>query len=192
MERTDEELIQAYQAGEAAAYEALFHRHKGKVFNFALRILGNRADAEDVTSEVFIQLFHRRYQNTGKARLSTWLLTVARNASLTRLRSRQWLQPLWFKRNATDEFEEWDIPDIAHSPSDALKTKEMTKAVKKAILLLPEGQKEAVILREYLKKDYAEISQILDCSVDNVKILIFRGRERLRVQLAAFIKEEII
>lgn len=192
MEQTDEVLIQAYQTGDAAAYEALFHRHKGKLFNFTLRMLGNRADAEDATSETFIQLFHRRYQDTGKAKLSTWLFTVARNACLTRLRSRKWVQPLWFKRNASADAEEWEIPDTAPIPSEDLKTKEMAKAVRRAITTLPDEQKEAVILREYFKKDYAEIAQILDCSLEKVKVLIFRGREHLRIELATLIKEEML
>jgi RNA polymerase sigma-70 factor, ECF subfamily len=190
MERTDEELLNAYSSGEATAFEALFHRHKGKVFNFALRMLADRAEAEDVTSETFIQLFNKRYRDTGQAKMTTWLFTVARNACLTRLRSRKLFQPMWFKRNATDDYEEWDIPDTADSPSETLRKKEMAKAVRRAVLALPDEQKEAVILREYFQKEYAEIALILDCSLEKVKILIFRGRENLRLELAAVIKEE--
>ncbi len=190
MERTDEELLNAYSSGETSAFELIFHRHKGKIFNFSLRILGDRAEAEDVTSEALFQLFNKRYQNTGQAKLSTWLFTVARNACLSRLRSRKFLQPMWFKNNATDAFEEWDIPDTADLPNESLKKKESAKAIRRAILALPDGQKEAVILREYFQKDYAEIAQVLGCSLDKVKVLIFRGRENLRKQLAAFIKED--
>jgi len=190
MERTDEELLNDYSSGEATAFEALFHRHKGKVFNFALRMLADRAEAEDVTSETFIQLFNKRYRDTGQAKLTTWLFTVARNACLTRLRSRKLFQPMWFKRNATDDYEEWDIPDTADPPSETLRKKELAKAVRRAVLALPEEQKEAVILREYFQKEYAEIALILDCSLEKVKILIFRGRENLRLELAAVIKEE--
>jgi RNA polymerase sigma-70 factor (ECF subfamily) len=190
MERTDEELLNAYSSGEETAFEALFHRHKGKVFNFALRMLADRAEAEDVTSDTFIQLFNKRYRDTGQAKLTTWLLTVARNACLTRLRSRKLFQPMWFKRNATDDYEEWDIPDTADPPSETLRKKELAKAVKRAVLALPDEQKEAVILREYFQKEYAEIALILDCSLEKVKILIFRGRENLRTELAVLIKEE--
>jgi RNA polymerase sigma-70 factor (ECF subfamily) len=193
MERTDEELLNAYSSGEETAFEALFHRHKGRVFNFSLRMLADRAEAEDVTSETFIQLFNKRYRDTGQAKLSTWLFTVARNACLTRLRAKKLFQPMWFKRNArlsADDYEEWDIPDTALSPSETLQKKELAKAVRRAVLALPEEQKEAVILREYFEKNYAEIALILDCSLEKVKILIFRGRENLRLELAAVIKEE--
>jgi RNA polymerase sigma-70 factor (ECF subfamily) len=190
MERTDEELWNAYSSGEETAFEALFQRHKGKVFNFSLRMLSDRAEAEDVTSETFIQLFNKRYRDTGQARLTTWLFTVARNACLTRLRAKKLFQPLWFKRNATDDFEEWDIPDTADPPSELLRKKEMARAVRRAVLALPQEQKEAVILREYFDKEYAEIALILDCSLEKVKVLIFRGRENLRLELAALIKEE--
>ena len=190
MERTDEELLNAYSSGEETAFEALFHRHKGKVFNFSLRMLADRAEAEDVTSETFIQLFNNRYRDTGQAKLTTWLFTVARNACLTRLRAKKLFQPMWFKRNATDDYEEWDITDTALSPSESLSQKELARSVRRAVLKLPEEQKEAVILREYFQKDYAEIAAILDCSLEKVKVLIFRGRENLRIELAALIKEE--
>ena len=81
-----------------------------------------------------------------------------------------------------------DHDDIKYNES--LKKKESAKAIRRAILALPDGQKEAVILREYFQKDYAEIAQVLGCSLDKVKVLIFRGRENLRKQLAAFIKED--
>ncbi|NLE65114.1 MAG: sigma-70 family RNA polymerase sigma factor [Elusimicrobia bacterium] len=190
MERTDEELIREYLAGDGAAYTALFHRHKGRIFNFALRMLANRAEAEDVTQETFIRLFEKRYQETQQAKLSTWLFTVARNASLTRLRSRKLLQPLWFKRSVTGELEEWDIPDTADPPSGVLQQKELTRRIRQAIAALPEDQREALILREYEKKDYAEIAQILGCALSKVKIDIFRGREALRANLTAFLKED--
>ena len=62
--------------------------------------------------------------------------------------------------------------------------------MKKAILKLPEAQKEALVLREYQELSYEEISSIMGCSKENVKILIFRARERLRIELSSFFKED--
>lgn len=192
MERTDEELIRAYASGEPDAVGLLFARHKGGIFNFALRLIGNRADAEDVTSDVFLQLFNRRYQATPQAKFTTWLFTVARNACLSRIRTRNMLGSFWFKRDGDDGFEEQEIADPAGNQGEALRNKEKAKMVKQSVMALPPMQKEALILREYCNKDYAEIAAILGCSFDNVKVLIFRGRERLRVSLAAWMKEETL
>ncbi|MBF0386547.1 MAG: sigma-70 family RNA polymerase sigma factor [Candidatus Omnitrophica bacterium] len=190
MERTDEELWLDYNSGDAGAFDALFQRHKGRIFNFALRLTGNRADAEDVTSEAFVQLFHRKFQDNGKARLVTWLFTVARNACLSRMRSAKRLVSLWFKNNADDGYEQWDIPDDSAPPDAELGKKETAQVVRRALRKLPVEQREALILREYFQKDYAEIAQILECSLENVKVRIFRGREKLREDLSARILED--
>jgi RNA polymerase sigma-70 factor (ECF subfamily) len=192
MERTDQELLNAFRSGEEPAFEVLFDRHKSKIFNFALRWLRSRPDAEDVTSEVFIQLFNNRFKDTGQAKLTTWLFTVARNACLTRLRRVRMFQSMWFRKGAADDFEEWDVPDTADDPGEALRKREKARAVREAMEDLPQEQKEVLILREYAQKDYAEIAEIIGCSLERVKILIFRGRENLRIKLAAFIKEETL
>lgn len=178
----DMELVNAYYAGDKGAFEQLFERHKLKVFNFALRLLNNRPDAEDVTSEVFIQLFGKRYQNNGQAQLSTWLLTVARNNCLTRLRSVKKTVSLWFQKDDGDDGV-WEVPDPNASPAQAMAKKEQAKAIKRALDKLPIEQKEALILREYERRGYSDIAQILGCSLEKVKVLIFRARERLRLEL---------
>ena len=190
MEKTDEELARACNAGDTAAFEVIFTRHKGKVFNFALRLLGSRCDAEDVTSEVFVRFFHKRYRDDGRARLTTWLFTVARNACLSRLRLAKNRMSLWFKKNSGDDYEQWDVPDAGGSVLDAISQREMARAVRGALHKLPLEQKEALVLREYFQKDYAQIAQILGCSLDKVKVLIFRGRQQLREQLLPVIKED--
>ncbi len=182
MEHSDEELLRAYNSGDPKAFEGLFLRHKAKVFNFSLRLVNSRADAEDVTSEVFLALFNKRFKDEGKAKLTTWLFTVARNACLTRLRSAKHTVSLWFK-NDKDADEQWDIPDQRDSAAEVLSQREQARKVRSAITRLPVEQREAIILREYFQKDYAEISKILGCSLDKVKVLIFRAREGLRKDL---------
>ncbi len=190
MEQTDEELWLGYNSGDAGAFEALFQRHKGRIFNFAFRLTGSRADAEDVTSDVFVQLFNRKFQDDGRAKLVTWLFTVARNACLSRMRSAKHFVSLWFKDNADGGYKQWDIPDDSAPPGAELGKKELAQVVRQALFKLPVEQKEALILREYFQKDYAAIAQILECSLEKVKVLIFRGRERLREELGPMITEE--
>lgn len=183
MDQTDEELVESYYQGNEEALEVLFIRYKMPVFNFSLRILNGRADAEDVTGEVFLSLFAKKYTQKSGAKFSTWLFTVARNACFTQMRKRKKWTSMWFTKNDSGQCEEWQIADAADLPNESLVKREEALKVKKAIDELPELQKEALVLREYHDMKYGQISEILDCSLEQVKINIFRARERLRVAL---------
>jgi len=191
MEQRDEEIMMEYQSGkDPQAVSIIFFRYKSRVLNFCLRILGNRADAEDVTGDVFLTLFSRQYAYDPKAKFSTWLYTVARNRCIDRVRKRKNLVSVWFSSQESKEHKQWDIEDTEDLANDQLAKREAASRVKRAIRQLPYEQREAVILREYHRLSYDEISQILNCSLEKVKILIFRGRESLREQLKSFIEEE--
>lgn len=189
MEKKDEQLILEYQqSNDEMALVTLFNRYKAHILNFALRILGNRADAEDVTSDCFLTLFKKRYIYRAGTKFSTWLFTVARNLCINRIRKRKKLGSMWFKKDSNN-YEQWDIPDEKDIADTTLEKTEASMMVKKAILKLPEEQKEALILREYHNMNYADISEIMSCSLEKVKILIFRAREQLKVELSSFILE---
>ncbi len=190
MDKQDEDLILEFQQGKSEALEMLYHRYKQPILNFSLRILSNRADAEDVTAEVFLVLFSKKDSYRSKAKFSTWIFTVAYNACITRIRKRKRVVSLWFTKDDDPEEKEWEIPDPNSLPSEDLAKKETALQVKRAIQNLPELQKEALVLREYHNLSYEEISQILDCSLENVKILIYRARERLKKTLPSFLREE--
>lgn len=188
-ERPDEDLILEYQSGSDEALTMIFQRYKKPVLNYALRLLGNRADAEDATGEVFLVLFAKKYTYHPTAKFSTWLYTVARNVCITRLRKRKWTVSLFVKRDVESDPQEWEIPDTSNLPGEELEKNEIAQFVKKAIDKLPDEQKEALVLREYQEMSYEEIAKVLQCSIEKVKILIYRARERLRVELPSFVKE---
>ncbi|MBF0523223.1 MAG: sigma-70 family RNA polymerase sigma factor [Candidatus Omnitrophica bacterium] len=188
--KTDEILISEYQQGNAQALEELFGRYKKAIFNYALRLLGDRADAEDIVAESFMILVTNKMAYQPQAKFSTWFYRVAHNMAISRIRRRKYSVSMWFKKNDGDDFEEWDVADTKDLPQEELIKKEKNLAVRKAIQKLPEDQKEALILREYQELSYHEISVILDCSLENVKILIFRAREALRTELASVMSED--
>ena len=167
----------------------IFERYKNRVLNFCLRILGNRADAEDATGEVFLAVFEQKYTYDPKARFSTWLFTVARNCCINRIRKRKTTISLWFNSKDNDDEGPWDIPDSKPLSSQELERKETAVRVRKAIQHLPPQQREAIILREYHDFTYEQIAQILKCSLEKVKILIYRARESLRGELNSFQQE---
>ena len=96
----------------------------------------------------------------------------------------------WFQKDISGDFEQWEIPDTRDLPPQELAKRETAHQVKKAVYELPLDQKEALVLREYHGMSYAEIADILQCSLDNVKILIFRARGQLRVKLSGLITED--
>ena len=175
------------------ALEGIFTRYKKPVFNFALRFLANRAEAEDVASDVFLAVVSGRYHYSPSAKFSTWLFTVTRNACISRIRSSKKMFSLWFK-TAQGEDQQMDFAD--HSlpskrPDHALLKEEQSVFLEKALSKLPLGQREAIILKEFQNMRYEEISKVLNCSLANVKILIFRGRENLRRELKTSGLEEL-
>jgi len=177
---TDEELVKAYYQGDQEAFTELFDRYKARVLNFCLRILGNRADAEDITSEVFMALAERRYIMRAEAKCTTWIYTVARNACISRIRKRKHTISLWFSKDKNGEARQLDPADKCDLPPDKIIQEEHISLIRTSIAELPLDQREALVLREYQKLSYQEISVVLDCSLEKVKILIFRGREKLR------------
>jgi RNA polymerase sigma-70 factor, ECF subfamily len=189
-EVNDEELIEQFYDGDRGAFTMIFERHKPGVFNFALRMTGNRPDAEDVTSDTFMRVCdmeHRYLQEN--ARFKTWLYTIARNLSIDRIRQKQRWAPFWFNKPESDDMQEMDVPDQTDGPSQILNQHEIVRHLQNAIAKLPVDQREALLLREYQGLSYEEIARILDCSLANVKILIYRARTQLKDSLPGFIRE---
>lgn len=186
---TDEELIQNYYRGDKEALGVIFERHNQGVFNFALRFLGNRADAEDTTSEVFSRLCTSQGRFTPNAKFKTWLLTITRNICLDRIRSRGRWGGMWFQKQGSDHYEVMDFPSDRESPQDNLQNKETIFHLQAAIAQLPVDQREAIVLREYEGLSYEEIAAMIGCSLANVKILIYRARTQLKSTIPSFIKE---
>ncbi|MEA3368947.1 MAG: RNA polymerase sigma factor [Candidatus Ratteibacteria bacterium] len=186
--KKDEELMMESKFGNREALEVIFHRYKVLLFNYAFRIIGNRADAEDVVSDIFLVLSSPKTIYTPKAKFSTWLYTVAHNACISRIRKRKKLVYMWFKRKGDDTYTELDIPSGQNPVSLNTEDKNVISQIKGAIKKLPLEQREAIILRVYQNLSYAEISEALGYSMSKVKVLIFRAREKLRRELLPSIR----
>jgi RNA polymerase sigma-70 factor, ECF subfamily len=188
MERTDEELIEQFKKGDQGSFDMVFTRYKNRIFNFCLRILSNRSEAEDATSDVFLALVSNSYQIKAQVKFSTWAYTVARNNCISRLRKGKHVTSLFTSQNG--EVIEMPVKDSSPTPKEQLEGSETKVLIQQAIGKLPLEQKEALILREYHDLSYSEIAEILNCSLEKVKVLIFRGREQLRVDLSSLLREE--
>ncbi|MDE2028270.1 MAG: RNA polymerase sigma factor [Candidatus Omnitrophica bacterium] len=186
---TDEELINRFYQQDQEALNVLFKRHKDGLFNFAFRLSANRADAEDAVSHTFMMLCQKRYEPQPGASFKTWAYTIARNACLSRLRTKFRFFPL---RQTRDDGQEGqvDIADTRNLVHEELRQQETAAIIQKAVSQLPPEQKEALLLREYHDFRYEEIANVLDCSLEKVKVLIFRARVRLKETLPPVLLEE--
>jgi RNA polymerase sigma-70 factor (ECF subfamily) len=185
----DEELVRRFYQADEEALKVIFRRYKDGLFNFALRFAGNRADAEDAVSHSFMMVCEKKYVIRPQASFKTWLYTVARNNCLSKIRHRNKFYSLWLPKNDSDEETAIDIAD-PRTPRDQLDQNEISALLQKAIHKLPEEQKEALLLREYQGFSYEEISQVLNCTKDKVKVLIFRARAFLKDVLPPVLLEE--
>lgn len=188
MQQSDEEIMRLYQSGDKDAMRHIFQRYKIRILNFCLGLLGNRSDAEEVAGNVFLALVTDKSSYDPSRTFSTWVYTIARYKCISQIRKRK--SVLSLSPSSEDQDREiWDIPDTNDQPGKNLERKEVICQVRRAISKLPSEQKEAIILRQYHELSYQQISEVLGCSLEKVKILIFRAKEQLSIELASFIKE---
>lgn len=171
------------QQGDRSAFEALFRKYYTPVFRFCLRILRDTHEAEDAAQDIFLQLFRTASRYRPDTRFTTYLFTIARNRCLNRIRDAHRC-PL----HESEEITALESPQILGQvtepgPDQHLIRKEMVQALQEAIQSLPPSLRLPLILRRYHDLSCEEIAQILDCSVNAVKIRLYRARRALIVRL---------
>jgi RNA polymerase sigma-70 factor (ECF subfamily) len=169
------DLAKAAQKGREEAFLQLFDEHHLPLFRFAYRLTGSVADAEDIVQECFLALLRPGCSyDPGRTSVRTYLFGVVRNQSLKRRR----------ENGPAGE----EGPDAGHdrSPeSDALRT-ELEDVVARAVLQLPETQREVLILAHYEQMPLAEIARLTALELGAVKSRLQRARASLKETLAAF------
>lgn len=171
----DTGLVARMAAGDARALRLLMDRHICRVHAVAFRMLGNRADAEDVAQEAFIKAWGQagRWQG-GRARFSTWLIRVTMNGATDRLR----------KKTFADIADIDEPVDPGRRPDQSLEDEELSNRVTRAIGTLPDRQRVALVLNHYEGFGNPEIAEVLEVSVEAVESLLARARRALRGALA--------
>ncbi|MFN3608136.1 MAG: RNA polymerase sigma factor [Hyphomonas sp.] len=170
---SDLDQITRAAAGDAAAVRAIVNRYSPGVLSLAARMLGDRAEAEDVTQETFIRAWKALPGWEPRAKFSTWLHRVALNLCYDRLRKR--------REVLSDELP--DRADAALGPQDALDQAQRVQAVEDAIGALPERQSAALTLCALQGHSQTEAAEIMDVSVEALESLLARARRTLRGQL---------
>ncbi len=172
---SDPALLARYARGDLAAARMLTARLGPRILGFATRMLGDRAEAEDVTQETMLRLWRVAPDwQAGQAQVSTWAFRVAANLCTDRLRRRQSV--------ALDAVAE--PPDDAPGAVATLIAADRDAALQAALAALPDRQRQAVVLRHIEGLSNPEIAQIMDLGVEAVESLTARGKRALAATLA--------
>jgi RNA polymerase sigma-70 factor (ECF subfamily) len=189
----DTRLAEGLRQGTEAAYEALIAEYQQPVYNLAVRLLSDSADASDVVQEVFLKVFRKIGAFRGDSSLKTWIYRIAVNEAYNYQR--------WFGRHrkqeiGLDEEEEGNLnysqvlSDPARSPFECASDREQDKLVEAALARINPSYRMAVVLRDIEEMSYEEIAEVLQVALGTVKSRILRGREALRKELAGRLEPE--
>jgi RNA polymerase sigma-70 factor, ECF subfamily len=173
-------LVVRVAEGDVRAYRQLVDRHLTGINAFLARLLGNRAEAEEVAQETFLRLWSKAGSFVPRAKPSTWLYRVAHNLAIDRLRRR---------REAPSDVLADELP-ASGRPSSHLEHKQLALAVQAALAGLPERQRAAIELVHYQGMSTAEAAEVMDVGEHALESLLARARRKLRETLAQVEREQ--
>lgn len=173
-QRTDEQLLSAYRAGDKNAFATLVGRYQRELFHFLVRFLGDRAAAEDVFQETFLQVHQSIEQFDPQRRFRPWLFTISANKArdLIRSQARRPTNPLQATINPGDD-ESGEFMDLMSAtqqfPDEPLQRQELQESVQRTVMSMPEHLREILLLSYFHQFPYKQISDILDIPLGTVK-----------------------
>ncbi|MCS6848586.1 MAG: sigma-70 family RNA polymerase sigma factor [Anaerolineae bacterium] len=167
-------------AGDVEAFRPLVEAYQAQVYNLALRMLGNEREAEDAAQDAFLHAYARLATYKPEWRFKTWLMTIASNLCIDRLRRRK-LEPLAFtdvaQREAGDEEIEFTSRDP--QPDAVVARKQRDEAIRAMLLELPAEDRGMVVMFYFNDMSYEEIAQATHTTVSAVKSRLFRARQKM-------------
>jgi RNA polymerase sigma-70 factor (ECF subfamily) len=179
-------LVAEAKAGSYAAFEELVNRYEKKIYRLGLNITGNPEDAEDVLQESFLKAFEHLPEFRQDSRFYTWLVRIAVNEGLMKLRKRRGDKtvPLGEVENEDGEVMPRDYADWKPNPEQLLAQSELEEILRDAASTLPPAFRSVFFLRDVEGLSTEETAQLLNLSVGAVKARLFRARMRLRDELS--------
>lgn len=178
-EVSEKKIIEKVLGGDANAFEELVLKYEKTVYNLALRMVGDRDDASDMTQEAFIKAYGSLSSFRGDSKFSVWIYRITTNVCLDFLRSKSRKQQVSLTVSDDDEDAQLDIPDPSSDPEQQLMQKISMQSVEEGLKTLPDKQRQILVMRELGGMSYAEIGAALSLEEGTVKSRIFRARKRL-------------
>jgi RNA polymerase sigma-70 factor, ECF subfamily len=174
---SDVALIRSIAAGDKHAMQILFARHNVRVFRFVLRLIGDKSAAEDLVSEVFLDVWRQAGRFQGRSQVTTWLLAIARNKTLSALRDR-----------STEELDEdaaAAIEDPQDNPEATLQNRQKSEIVLKCLTQLSPTDREVIDLVYYHEKTIDEVAEIVGVPQNTVTTRMLCARKRIAELMSA-------
>jgi RNA polymerase sigma-70 factor (ECF subfamily) len=174
---TDEELVARIAKGDRLAMQVLFGRHQVKIYRFVLRQVRDEAIAEDMISEVFLDLWKQASRFEGRSSVTTWLLSIARFKAISALRKR--------REDQLDEDYGDNLEDEADNPEITAQKADKSAALKALIARLSPDHREVIDLVYYHDKSVEEVAEITGVPEATVKTRMFYARKKLSEMMKA-------
>src|ERR1700754_2763095 len=168
---SDEMLLASIARGDRTAMHVLYSRHNVRVYRFVLRIVRDAVMAEDLVSQVFLDVWRTARQFEGRSQVSTWLLSIARFKALTALRQR--------RHEDIDQEEMLEIADEADTPEASLERSTTSAILRACVAKLSPAHREIINLVYYREKSVEEVGQIIGIPQSTVKTRMFYARKQL-------------
>jgi RNA polymerase sigma-70 factor (ECF subfamily) len=168
---SDEMLLGSIANGDRTSMHVLYSRHNLRVYRFILRIVRETALAEDLTSQVFLDVWRTADQFEGRSQVSTWLLSIARFKALTALRQR--------RHEDIDQEEMLEIADHADTPEASLDRSSTSAILRACVAKLSPAHREIINLVYYHEKSVEEVGRIIGIPQSTVKTRMFYARKQL-------------
>jgi RNA polymerase sigma-70 factor, ECF subfamily len=185
-------LLERVKAGDVSAYDELVRKYERQVFRIAQHITQNREDAEDVMQDAFLKAYEKLDQFQGNSKFYTWLVRIAVNESLMRLRKRRTGKMVSMDEDINTE--EGSVPrdfaDWAPDPEQNYSQSELAEILRKTIQGLPPGFRVVFVLRDVDGLSTEETAETLGLSVPAVKSRLLRARLQLRERLSRYFKRK--
>ena len=184
------EFLQRLKAGDAASFNELVMLHRNRVINTCYRFLLNRKDAEDISQEVFIEVYQSIRSFRGQSKLSTWIYRIAVTRSLDELKKRKRKKRISSIGRALhlDEVADWIAGGSL--PDEGIREQERTDAISRALSALPDNQRVAFTLSKIDGFTNQEIAEIMNTTKIAVESLVSRAKGKVSAELEIILKKK--
>ena len=180
----DAELMLRVKDGDGASFGLLLEKHRTAVIHFLYRMVQSHAIAEELAQEVFLRVYRSRATYEPTAKFTTWLFRIATHLALNWLRDGKNERGQERLDHTTGELPVRQVTDRKPSVEQTMVYHVKMEEIRRAIAMLPEKQRAAVLMHKYEEMEYSQIAKVLSCSESAVKSLLFRAYETLRLRLA--------
>ena len=186
-------LVALARHGDTHAFSELVEHYQRKIFRLAQNITQNREDAEDVLQETFLKAYEHLAEFEGHSKFYTWIVRIAVNEALMKLRKRKWDKTVWLDEPVTvgEDAVAREIAVWEDNPEQRYSQEELREILDKAVNGLAPPYRTVFALRDMEGLSTEETAEALDLSIPAVKSRLLRARLQLRDKLTAFFKRKV-